>query len=205
MPLRGATSKDTAYFDALAEAGANILRGAKLLEHMFDTWPEDSGVARDILKAEQEGDRITQDIVRRLNIGPPKGLDSAEIYALATQLDDIIDDIEEAADFMGLFAIEAPMEQAHVLSNVLAQSCEQVAGSSTSAWLQGPRALLGRDPPPGERGRPRLARGTGVAVLQRHRSDGGDPLEGHLRLLERAIDSTETAAHKIEAIAVKHT
>ena len=112
MPLRSQTSRDAAYFDALAESGANILRGAKLLVHMFETWPEDSGVARDILKAEQEGDRITQEIVRRLNVEPPKGLDSADVYALATQLDDIIDDIEEAADFMGLFAIEAPMEQA---------------------------------------------------------------------------------------------
>ncbi len=39
-------------------------------------------------------------------------MESTDLYALATQLDDIIDDTEEAADFMGLFAIEAPMDQA---------------------------------------------------------------------------------------------
>src|SRR5262249_42750066 len=128
VPLRSVTSRDAAYFDLLAESGGNILRGAQLLEHMFETWPEERGGARDILKAEQEGDRITQEIVRRLNVEPPKGVDSADLYALATQLDDIIDDIEEAADFMGLFQIEAPMEQAHELSAILAQSCDQVAG-----------------------------------------------------------------------------
>ena len=206
MPLRGVTSRDTAYFDALAEAGANILRGAKLLEHMFDTWPEDGGVARDILKAEQEGDRITQDIVRRLNIEPPKGLDSAEVYALATQLDDIIDDIEEAADFMGLFAIEAPMEQAHVLSNVLAQSCEQVAGLLNDLrgfkdleryWVEIHRLENEGD---------RVWREALASLF----SNGIDPMvvirwKDIFGLLERAIDSTETAAHKIEAIAVKHT
>ena len=206
MPLRGVTSRDSAYFDALAEAGANILRGAKLLEHMFDTWPEDRGVARDILKAEQEGDRITQDIVRRLNVEPPKGLDSAELYALATQLDDIIDDIEEAADFMGLFAIEAPMEQAHVLSNVLAQSCEQVAGLLNDLrgfkdleryWVEIHRLENEGD---------RVWREALASLF----SNGIDPMvvirwKDIFGLLERAIDSTETAAHKIEAIAVKHT
>ncbi len=206
MALRGVTSRDAAYFDALAEAGANILRGAKLLEQMFDTWPEESGVARDILKAEQEGDRITQDIVRRLNVEPPKGLDSAEVYALATQLDDIIDDIEEAADFMGLFAIEAPMEQAHILANVLAQSCEQVSGLLNDLrgfkdleryWVEIHRLENEGD---------RVWREALASLF----SNGIDPMvvirwKDIFGLLERAIDSTETAAHKIEAIAVKHS
>jgi len=127
VPLRGATSRDTAYFDALAEAGANILRGAKLLEHMFDTWPEDSGVARDILKAEQEGDRITHDIVKRLNSTFVTPIDREDIYGLATQMDDIVDYTEEAADFLGLYKIEAPMSQAQELTKVLVAACEQLA------------------------------------------------------------------------------
>jgi uncharacterized protein len=206
VPLRSVTSRDAVYFDALAEAGANILRASKLLEDMFDTWPEDSGVARDILKAEQEGDRITQEIVRRLNVDPPKGLDSAEIYGLATQLDDIIDDIEEAADFMGLFAIEAPMEQAHVLANVLAQSCEQVSGLLNDLrgfkdlehyWVEIHRLENEGD---------RVWREALASLF----SNGIDPMvvirwKDIFGLLERAIDSTETAAHKIEAIAVKHS
>ncbi len=206
MPLRSVTSRDAVYFESLAEAGANILRGAKLLEDMFDTWPEESGVARDILKAEQEGDRITQEIVRRLNFEPPKGLDSAEVYALATQLDDIIDDIEEAADFMGLFAIEAPMEQAHVLANILAQSCEQVSALLTDLrsftdleryWVEIHRLENEGD---------RVWREALASLF----SNGIDPMvvirwKDIFGLLERAIDSTETAAHKIEAIAVKHS
>src|SRR5262249_59492454 len=98
---------------------------------MFREWPEDSGLAREILKAEQEGDRITQEIVRRLNAEPARGLDTADVYALATQLDDIVDDIEEAADFMGLYKIEAPMDQGHALTEILAKSCEQVSSALT--------------------------------------------------------------------------
>jgi uncharacterized protein len=206
VALRSASSKDSVYFDALAEAGANILRGAKLLERMFDTWPEDTGVARDILKAEQEGDRITQEIVRRLNVDPPKGLESTDVYALATQLDDIIDDIEEAADFMGLFAIEAPMEQANVLARILAQSCQQIASllddlrafkDLDAYWVEIHRLENEGD---------RVWREALASLF----SNGIDPMvvirwKDIFGLLERAIDSTETAAHTIEAIAVKRS
>jgi uncharacterized protein len=205
VALRSATSRDAAYFDLLAESGANILRGANLLEHMFETWPEESGVARDILKAEQEGDRITQEIVRRLNLEPPKGVESTDLYALATQLDDIIDDTEEAADFMGLYQIEAPMEQAYELSNILAQSCEQVSGLLSDLrefnqlepyWVEIHRLENEGD---------RVWREALASLF----SNGIDPMvvirwKDIFGLLERAIDSTETAAHTIEAIAVKH-
>jgi uncharacterized protein len=205
VPLRSLTSRDAVYFDLLAESGANILRGARLLERMFDTWPEDTGVARDILKAEQEGDRITQEIVRRLNLEPPKGVESTDLYALATQLDDIIDDIEEAADFMGLFKIEAPMEQAHELAAILAQSCDQV--STLLSDLRGFKDLerywveIHRLENEGDR--------VWREALASLFSNGIDPMvvirwKDIFGLLERAIDSTETAAHTIEAIAVKH-
>jgi uncharacterized protein Yka (UPF0111/DUF47 family) len=205
VPRRSATSRDSAYFDLLAESGANILRGAQLLEHMLEAWPEERGVARDILKAEQEGDRITQEIVRRLNVEPPKGMGSTDVYALATQLDDIIDDIEEAADFMGLFQIEAPMEQAHELSTILAQSCGQVTGllndlrvfnDLEAYWVEIHRLENEGD---------RVWREALASLF----SNGIDPMvvirwKDIFGLLERAIDSTETAAHTIEAIAVKH-
>ena len=206
MPLRSLASRDVAYFELLAEAGTNIHRGAELLERMFETWPEEGELAREILKAEQEGDRITQEIVRRLNVEPPKGVESADLYALATQLDDIIDDIEEAADFMGLFKIEAPMEQGHALAAVLARSCEQVSALLTN--LRGFKELdaywveIHRLENEGDR----IWRDALASLF----SNGIDPMvvirwKDIFGLLERAIDSTETAAHTIEAIAVKHS
>ena len=104
--------QDRVFFDLFAEAGQNTLRSAKLLRDMLQGWPEDKGLGRDLLKAEQEGDRITHDIIQRLNTTFVTPIDREDIYALATQLDDIVDYIEEAADFMGLYKIEAPMDQA---------------------------------------------------------------------------------------------
>ena len=194
------------YFDLLAEAGVNIARVGAMLEEMFALWPEDRGLAREILKAEQEGDRITQEIVRRMNLDPVKGLDASDVYALATQLDDIVDDIEEAADFMGLYKIEAPMDQGYALTGILAQSCEQVSGALANLrgfkdleryWVEIHRLENEGD---------RVWREALASLF----SNGIDPMvvirwKDIFGVLERAIDSTETAAHTIESIAVKHS
>ena len=122
--------KDRVFFDLFAEGGQNTLRTAKLLRDMLEKWPDDEGLSRDILKAEQEGDRITHDIIRRLNTTFVTPIDREDIYALATQMDDIVDDIEEAADFMGLYQIEAPMDQ----SQAMAGSWSSRASSSTGCF-----------------------------------------------------------------------
>src|SRR4029450_2926598 len=45
---------------------------------------------------------------------------------LASALDDIVDYIEEVADYLQLYRIEAPMEQAQELSRILHQACREV-------------------------------------------------------------------------------
>jgi uncharacterized protein Yka (UPF0111/DUF47 family) len=206
VALRSLTARDTAFFELLAEAGVNIVNAARMLDQMFEVWPEDTGLAREILKTEQEGDRITQEIVRRLNLEPARSLESADVYALATQLDDIVDDIEEAADFMGLYKIEAPMDQGHALAQILAASCEQLSTALTNLrgfsdleryWIEVHRLENEGD---------RVWREALASLF----SDGIDPMvvirwKDIFGVLERAIDSTETSAHMIESIVVKHS
>ena len=119
--------KDRQFFDLFEEAGKNILRASDLLDQMLRDYPEKSGLARDILVCEQDGDRITHDIVRRLNHTFVTPIDREDIYALASALDDIVDYTEEVADYLGLYKIEAPMEQAQRLAAVLLQSSRQIA------------------------------------------------------------------------------
>ena len=42
-------------------------------------------------------------------------------------LDDVVDYIEEVADYLGLYKIEAPMEQAQRLATILLQATRQIA------------------------------------------------------------------------------
>ena len=198
--------RDRTFFDLFVEEGENTLRAARLLKEMLEKWPEDGGLSRDILKAEQEGDRITHDIVRRLNSTFVTPIDREDIYGLATQMDDIVDYIEEAADFLGLYQIEAPMDQALELAEVLVKSCEQLRGALQNLrgfkdlehyWIEIHRLENDGD---------RISRDAVASLF----ANGIDPMvvirwKDIFAVLERAIDSTETAAHILEGIVIKNS
>ncbi len=118
--------KDRQFFDLFEEAAGNMNRAADLLAEMLDGFPESAGLARDILVCEQEGDRITHDIVHRLNQTFVTPIDREDILELVKALDDVVDLTEEVADFLILYKVEAPMEQAQRLAHILRDTCNQV-------------------------------------------------------------------------------
>src|SRR3954470_14501249 len=118
--------RDREFFDLFEEAGGNVVRAAALLEQMLADYPDRSDLAREILICEQEGDRITHDIIRRLNETFVTPIDREDILALASAFDDVVDYTEEVADFLGLYKMEAPMTQAQQLARVLRDACRQL-------------------------------------------------------------------------------
>jgi predicted phosphate transport protein (TIGR00153 family) len=119
--------KDREFFDLFEEASGNIVRGAELLEEMVRGFPETAPLGREILLCEQEGDRITHDIINRLNQTFVTPIDREDILALTSALDDVIDLTEEVADYLVLYKIEAPMAQAEKMATILRDACRQVA------------------------------------------------------------------------------
>jgi uncharacterized protein len=206
MPLPSLVPRDRVFFDLFNQAGQNTLRAARMLKEMLEKWPDDGGLAREILLAEQEGDRITHDIVQRTNTMFVTPIDGEDIYGLATKVDDIVDFIEETADFMGLYKIEAPVEQAQAMAGVLVQSCEQLAAALADLrgfkdleqhWIEIHRLENDGD---------RLYRDAVAALF----ANGIDPMvvirwKDIFTVLERAIDATETAAHILEGIVIKNS
>src|SRR4051812_38249996 len=98
--------REREFFDLFEEAGANLVRAAGLLERMVEEWPDHGELAKDILACEHEGDRITHDIIHRLNHLFVTPIDREDIHELASGLDDVVDFIEEVSDFFGLYRIE---------------------------------------------------------------------------------------------------
>ena len=206
VPLPSLVPRDRVFFDLFTEAGENTVRAARMLQEMLYKWPDESGLARQILLAEQEGDRITHDIVQRVNTTFVTPIDGEDIYALATQVDDIVDFTEETADFLGLYKIEAPMDQAQGMVDVLVKSCEQLAAALAGLrnfkglerhWIEIHRLENDGD---------RLYRDAVAALF----SNGPDPMmvirwKDIFTVLERAIDATESAAHILEGIVIKNS
>jgi len=118
--------KDRVFFGLFEESAANVLRAAELLDEMLQSFPDQKGCARAILLCEQEGDRITYDIIQRLNATFVTPIDREDILELASGLDDIVDLTEEVADYLGLYRIEAPMEQAQRLAHILMEACRKI-------------------------------------------------------------------------------
>jgi len=202
----GITGRDRQFFDLFEEAGGNILRCAALLEEMLLDYPERNELAREILIAEQEGDRITHDIIQRLNQTFVTPIDREDIYALAAALDDIVDYTEEVADYLGLYKIEAPMSQAQDLARVLHQASRQIAEALPR--LRGFQDLshftveVNRLENDGDR----IVREAIASLFD----NGIDPMvvirwKDIFERLENAIDATEQVANIIEGIAIKNS
>jgi predicted phosphate transport protein (TIGR00153 family) len=123
------TRRDRVYFELFEEAGQNVLLTTDLLDRLLSNYPDTKDLAREILDCEHEGDRITHDIIDRVNHKVASSIDREDILALAPALDDVVDYAEEVADYLGLYKIEAPMDQAIRLARVLHESAEQIANA----------------------------------------------------------------------------
>lgn len=111
----------------VAEAGRNVARSAVLLEETIRRWPESRALVAEIRECEHEGDRITHDLLHVLPHSLVLPLPRDLAHQLAITIDDVVDYIEEAADHLELYEIEAPMEQAQALAGVLRDSARTLA------------------------------------------------------------------------------
>jgi predicted phosphate transport protein (TIGR00153 family) len=198
---------DPVLMSLVEEAGRNVQRCGLLLHDLLVDYPEHATLAQDLKVCEQEGDRITHDIIHRLagaRVRAPFTTDDG--YALATALDDIVDHAEHAAAQLGLYGVEAPMEQAVEFADVLVGAGEQIAQALRSlrngAEL-GPHLVeIHRLENEGDR----LQR-DGVASLF---AGGIDPMvvirwKDIFESLEAAVDACETVAHVLEGITLKQS
>ena len=191
--------------DLFEESGRNVQRASLLLRDVVRDYPERSDLARDLFLCEQEGDRITHDIIHRLrgnDLTPP--FDPADGHALATALDDVVDFAEQTADWLGLYAVEATMEQAVQFTAILVDASEQIARAlrslRTGADFGAELVEIHRLENDGDR----LYRNAVASLF----ANGIDPMvvirwKDIFESLEGSVDACEKVAHLLEGIALK--
>src|SRR3954451_24393423 len=198
-------SREREFFDLFEEAASNCARAAGLLERMLEQWPEHGESVGDVVVCEKEGDRITHDIIHRLNATFVTPFDREDIIALASSLDDIVDFVEEIADFLGLYRIEAPMDQAIRMARILHEATRQINDAvprlRTLKDIHHFTVEVNRLENEGDR-----MHREAVASLF---TDGIDPMvvirwKDLFERLEDAIDSTESAVNTLEGIIIKN-
>ena len=193
------------YFQLFEQAGANVVVAATMLEEMLSSYPDRRELASVIHDCEHEGDRITHEVISRLNQTFVTPFDREDIHELVSALDDIVDFTDEVADYLGVYKIDAPMEQAQQLAGVLAQAARQLAGAL--GHLHGFKTItrytveVHRLENEGDR----IVRDAIGALFE----GGIDPMvvirwKDIYERLESAIDSTERAAYILEGIVIKN-
>jgi uncharacterized protein len=196
---------DQRLLDLLEEAGGNVRRVTVMLRDLLADYPEHGELAREILKCEQEGDRIVHDIIYRLHDpGVRAPFSTSDAHALVSALDDIVDYTEQCADQLELYAVEAPMQQAQQLAEVLVGAGDAVAAALDS--LRGRTELIPHLVRINqlENEGDRISRDAVASLFAR----GIDPMvvirwKDIFESLEQAIDSCESVAHVLEGISLR--
>ncbi|MEY2517720.1 MAG: uncharacterized protein QOJ89_5078, partial [bacterium] len=89
MPLRF-RSQDQVVYELFEASGRNVRRATALLAQLLDDYPERAHLSGEIVVCEHDGDRLTHDIIHRLNAGSRVPLDPFDGLTLAKALDDIV-------------------------------------------------------------------------------------------------------------------
>ena len=197
--------KDRGFYDLFEAAADTSLKAAELLDRMLAEHPDHPELPERIRELEHAGDRVTHDLVHRLNTTFVTPIDREDILDLASALDDVTDLVEEVADLFVLYRIEAPMEQAQELAHLLALACAELARAMRMLRTFGDFSVhiveINRLENEGDR----VSREAVASLFDA----GIDPMvvirwKDIFERLEDGIDATERTANVLEGIRIKN-
>lgn len=130
---------DSSFYSLLAESANHLVEGAALLGEMLSETADHAAIAERMRDAEHRADDNTHAIVRKVNSTFVTPIDREDIYALASQLDDCMDFMEEAVDRVLLYEVTTTPEGVAEFVGVL-QRCAEITAEAMPR-LKGTAAL----------------------------------------------------------------
>ena len=179
---------------------------ARLVDRRFREHPNSDITQEQVKAAETAGDGVTHDLITLLNTQYLTPFDRDDIYMLAIQVDDVVDELEEASDLLGLYGIELPTKHAVQQTALLVSACEQLLiACDNLKGMRGVQPALVELKSLEDQG-DRILRD---ALASLFRDDRIDPMvvirwKDIYEALERGLDACETAANVIANIVVKN-
>jgi hypothetical protein len=204
------TPHERGFYPLFTRAAENIAVAADELAKLVATDPAGrAALAARVKEAELAGDKVTHEIMVKINTTFVTPFDREDIYRLASALDDVLDAIEEAADRIVLYRLgtlpDGIAAQVEVLQRAAAATAAAMPRLEKMAelqeyWIQVNsleneadqiyRGLLGDLLAP-----PDSAPPADLLMLLKTKEI--------VETLEEAADAFETVANTVESIAVK--
>ena len=201
------TPRNTTFFDLLADSARHLVGAADLLGQLLGAdQSRRKAIAGELRDAEHAADESTHEIMRRLNQTFVTPFDRHDISALASALDDCMDDMEEAGDLIVLYELDALPSRVNDQVDVLRRCAELTAEAMprlrsmkdlAEYWVEINRLENEADR-------------THRTLLAEMFSNGTDAIEvlklkGVVDALEAAANAFETVANLVEVIALKES
>jgi len=114
------------FFDLFNAHAERIIEGARALASMMSTFSDLEGHARRIDEVERAADRITHDAITLLHTTFITPFDRDQMHQLVTNMDDILDLIQDVAESVALYDLRRITPEAQQLTDISLMCCERV-------------------------------------------------------------------------------
>jgi uncharacterized protein len=197
---------DPIFYDLFTASAQNLRAGVRVLSEALAPDADRAALVATLKDIEHTGDEHTHDIMKRVNSGTKPPFHRDDIYRLAGGLDDVLDDVEAALDFMVLYRVKDLPTGVAAMVDVLDRAAEltaeamprlRTAPQLTKYWIEINRLENEADQ-------------TYRRLLARIFSGEYDALTVHklkdvIEILESAVDGFERVANIVEQIALKES
>jgi hypothetical protein len=114
--------KEQVFFDLFEKSAENVHTGARKLVELLDAFDNLPARVKEIKDVEHAGDKLTHEMIERMNRTFITPLDREDIHELACRMDDILDLVDTAVNRMFLYKVPRPTDDAKALARCLERS-----------------------------------------------------------------------------------
>jgi uncharacterized protein len=197
---------DTSFYDLFTASARHLVVGVGLLAEMLGDGADHAEIANRMREAEHAADETTHEIVRKVNSTFVTPFDREDIYALGSQLDDVMDAMDEVVDQILVYQVKVlPPElsdQVSVLQRCAELTVEAMPRLRSMRSLEDYWIEVNRLENQGDKNHRRIlaklfsGEFKAMEVLK---------LKDIVESLEDAIDGFERVANIVEQLAVKES
>ena len=202
--------REEKFFFLLHQSAQNIRQVSRKLQDLMDNFEDVPAKVQEIKDLEEFGDEIVHEITFGLHRTFVTPIDREDIMALAGRLDDVLDEMDEAAQRTLAYKIEETTEYSRHLATILVQCADELERAVSLLSTKGsklkqilPMAVeINRleneaDKVAGRAIGELFSNGSDVVLMMKWRDIYDN--------LEQATDRAEDAANVLEGIVLEHS
>ena len=201
----GLIPRDEKYFGMLNHLASQVRESAELFVKIFQEYHNHAQHAEHIKAIEVSYDVLSAKIIQKLNSTFITPIDREDIYLLVTEVDDVIDMINDLARRLEIYGVTTPRPDAEPIARVLGEATKEVEAAFANLEQHKGVGEQIRNISELERQADSLYRDA-VRRLFREEKDAIEVIKwmSIYEELENSIDRCKDVAEALEAVVVKN-